>query len=557
MVSAQRKSFMATLLEISNRTLRVPITPFKNEPLTDFGNAENARKMKAAITKVRAELGREYDMVIGEKLIKTTEKIKSVNPAKPSEIVGVFQSAGREHVEPAIQAAQQAFETWKRVSVEQRASLIHTVAGILRERKFEFAAWMVFEVGKNWAEADADIAETIDFAEFYAREALRLAQAKTPTQMPGEADRLIYIPLGVAAVIPPWNFPCAIMAGMTMAAIVTGNTVVMKPSHDSPAIAAKFFEVLQEAGMPDGVVNFCPGSGSTFGAGLVEHPLTRFVAFTGSKEVGLDINQRAAKPQPGQKWIKRTILEMGGKDSIIVDADANLDAAVEGVAQAAFGFQGQKCSACSRAIVDEKVYDVFLERLKDRVSKITVGDPTENKPMGPVVNEKAMKSILEYIEVGKKEGRLIHGGGPTKEAGEGYFIQPTVIADVEPTARISQEEIFGPVLAVIKARNFDDALAIANNTEFGLTGAVYSTSREKLEKARTDFHVGNLYFNRKCTGAMVGAHPFGGFNMSGTDSKAGGPDYLLLFTQAKSVAEKIGDAGPVTDTMNLKGEESR
>jgi 1-pyrroline-5-carboxylate dehydrogenase len=548
---------MATLLEISNRTLRVPTTPFKNEPLTDFGNAENARKMKAALTKVRAELGREYDMVIGEKLIKTTEKIKSVNPAKPSEVVGVFQSAGREHVEPAIQAAAAAFETWKRTSVEQRASLIHTVAGILRERKFEFAAWMVFEVGKNWAEADADIAETIDFAEFYAREALRLAQAKTPTQLPGEADRLIYIPLGVAAVIPPWNFPCAIMAGMTMAAVVTGNTVVMKPSHDSPAIAAKFFEVLQEAGMPDGVVNFCPGSGSTFGAGLVEHPLTRFVAFTGSKEVGLDINQRAAKPQPGQKWIKRTILEMGGKDSIIVDADANIDAAVEGVAQAAFGFQGQKCSACSRAIVDEKIYDVFLERLKERVSKITVGDPTENKPMGPVVNEKAMKSILDYIEVGKKEGRLIHGGGPAKEAGDGYFIQPTVIADIPPAGRISQEEIFGPVLAVIKARNFEDALAIANNTEFGLTGAVYSTSRDKLEKARTDFHVGNLYFNRKCTGAMVGAHPFGGFNMSGTDSKAGGPDYLLLFTQAKSVAEKIGDAGPITDDMSRKGEESR
>ncbi|HEY4679599.1 MAG TPA: L-glutamate gamma-semialdehyde dehydrogenase [Candidatus Angelobacter sp.] len=548
---------MATLLDISQPHLRVPTTPFKNEPLTDFGNAENARKMKAALVKVRAELGREYDMVIGEKLIKTTEKIKSVNPAKPSEIVGVFQSAGREHVEPAIQAAMQAFETWKRVTVEQRASLIHTVAGILRERKFEFAAWMVFEVGKNWAEADADIAETIDFAEFYAREALRLAQAKTPTQLPGEADRLIYIPLGVAAVIPPWNFPCAIMAGMTMAAIVTGNTVVMKPSHDSPAIAAKFLEVLQEAGMPDGVVNFCPGSGSTFGAGLVEHPLTRFIAFTGSKEVGLDINQRAAKPQPGQKWIKRTILEMGGKDSIIVDADANLDAAVEGVAQAAFGFQGQKCSACSRAIVDEKVYDVFLERLKDRVSKITVGDPTENKPMGPVVSEKAMQSILNYIEIGKKEGRLIHGGGPAKDAGDGYFIQPTVIADIPPMARISQEEIFGPVLAVIKARNFEDALAIANNTEFGLTGAVYSTSRDKLEKARTDFHVGNLYFNRKCTGAMVGAHPFGGFNMSGTDSKAGGPDYLLLFTQAKSVAEKIGDAGPVTDTMNMKVEESR
>jgi 1-pyrroline-5-carboxylate dehydrogenase len=533
---------MATVMETSRPTLRIPLTPFKNEPLTDFTNAENARKMKAAISKVRSELGREYDMVIGNRLLKTTEKIKSVNPARPSEVVGVFQSAGREHVEPAIESALAAFETWKRTTAEQRAALVHTVAAILRERKFEFAAWMVFEVGKNWAEADADIAETIDFAELYAREALKLASAKTEVQLPGEADRLMYVPLGVAAVIPPWNFPCAIMAGMTMAAIVTGNTVVLKPSHDSPTIAAKFFEVLQEAGLPDGVVNFCPGSGTSFGAGLVEHPKTRFIAFTGSKEVGLDINQRAAKPQAGQKWIKRTILEMGGKDSIIVDADANLDAAVEGTAQAAFGFQGQKCSACSRVIVDEKVYDVFLERLKDRVSKIVVGEPTENKAMGPVVSEKAMKSILNYIEIGKKEGRLIHGGGPAKEAGEGYFIQPTVIADIAPTARIAQEEIFGPVLAVIKSRNFDDALEIANNTEFGLTGAVYSTSRDKLERARTDFHVGNLYFNRKCTGAMVGAHPFGGFNMSGTDSKAGGPDYLLLFTQAKSVAEKLGDA---------------
>jgi len=496
-------------------------------------------------------------MVIGDQMIRTKDKITSTNPANPSQVIGVFQSAGREHVEPAIRAAAAAFETWKRTTAEERASLIHQVAGILRERKFEFSAWMVYEVGKNWAEADADIAETIDFAEFYAREALRLGKAETPVQLPGEHDTLMYIPLGVAAVIPPWNFPCAIMAGMTMAAIVTGNTVVLKPSHDSPAIAAKFFEVLQEVGIPDGVVNFCPGSGSSFGAGLVEHPQLRFIAFTGSKEVGLDINQRAATPRTGQKWIKRTILEMGGKDSIIVDADANIDAAVEGVAQAAFGFQGQKCSACSRAIIDEKVYDVFLERLKDRVSKITVGDPVENKPMGPVVSEKAYKSILNYIEVGKKEGRVINGGRPAKEAGEGYFIQPTVIADVPPTARIAQEEIFGPVLAVIKARNFDDALAIANNTEFGLTGAVYSTSREKLERARNDFHTGNLYFNRKCTGAIVGAHPFGGFNMSGTDSKAGGPDYLLLYTQAKSVAEKIGDAGPVSQRMTSRTEPSR
>jgi len=533
------------MLETSRPTLRVPAGPFRNEPATDFTNPENARRMREALATVRSELGREYHMVIGNRLIKTQEKIKTLNPARPSEVVGVFQSAGREHVDMAIQAAAAAFESWKRTSAEQRASLLLNTACILRERKFEFSAWMVFEVGKNWAEADADIAETIDFAELYAREALRLAKSETQVQLPGERDTMQYIPLGVGAVIPPWNFPCALMAGMTMASIVCGNTVVMKPSHDSPAIAFKFFEALQEAGMPDGVVNFCPGSGSSFGAGLVEHPQTRFIAFTGSKEVGLDINQRAAVPRAGQKWIKRAVLEMGGKDSIVVDADANLDAAVEGVAVSAFGFQGQKCSACSRAIVDEKIYDVFLERLKDRVNKIAVGDPVENKAMGPVINEKAMKSILDYIDIGKKEGRVITGGGPAKDAGDGYFIQPTVIADIAPTARLAQEEIFGPVLAVIKARNFDDALQIANNTEFGLTGAVYSTSREKLERARTDFHVGNLYFNRKCTGAMVGAHPFGGFNMSGTDSKAGGQDYLLLFTQAKSVAEKIGDAGPV------------
>ncbi|HMF89654.1 MAG TPA: L-glutamate gamma-semialdehyde dehydrogenase [Candidatus Angelobacter sp.] len=535
---------MATTLETSKPSLRVPHGPFRNEPFTDFTYPETARRMREALAKVDAELGREYDMVIGGRLVRTQDKIKTINPARPSQVVGVFQSAGREHVEPAIQAAAAAFATWKQTSVEERASLLLNVAAILRERKFEYMAWMIYEVGKNWAEADADIGETIDFAEFYAREALRLARSETPVQLPGEKDTLQYIPLGVGAVIPPWNFPCAIMAGMTMAAIVCGNTVVVKPSHDSPAIAFKFFEALQEAGMPDGVVNFCPGSGSSFGAGLVEHPKTRFVAFTGSKEVGLDINQRAAVPRPGQKWIKRTVLEMGGKDSIIVADDANLDAAVEGVALSAFGFQGQKCSACSRAIVDERIYDVFLERLKDRVSKIAVGDPTENKAMGPVINESAMRSILNYIDVGKKEGRVINGGGPAKEAGEGYFIQPTVIADIAPTARVAQEEIFGPVLAVIKARNYDHALEIANNTEFGLTGALYSTSREKLERARQEFHVGNLYFNRKCTGAIVGAHPFGGFNMSGTDSKAGGPDYLLLFTQAKSVAEKIGDAGP-------------
>jgi 1-pyrroline-5-carboxylate dehydrogenase len=517
-----------------------PTTPFKNEPFTDFTREDNVRAMRSALAKVNGELGREYDLIIGGTLVKTAGKIKSLNPAKPSEIVGIHQKAEKDHVEPAMQAALNAFESWRLLPIEERATLLFRAAEIIRQRKLEFCAWLTYEVGKNWAEADADVAETIDFCEFYGREALRLAKAETPVQLPGEHDQLVYIPLGVGAVIPPWNFPFAIMAGMTVASIVCGNTVILKPSSDSPTIAARFMDVLIEAGLPDGVVNFCPGSGATFGHAVVEHPKTRFIAFTGSKEVGLDIHERAAKTQPGQIWIKRTVLEMGGKDSIIVDADCeDLDAAVEGVAASAFGFSGQKCSACSRAIIDEKIYDVFLARLKDRVAKISVGDPALNANMGPVVNEGALKSISEYIEIGKKEGRLISGGGRASDAGEGYFLQPTVIADVAADARISQEEIFGPVLAVIKAKGFDDALRIANNTQFGLTGAIYTSTPEKIDIAKRDFHVGNLYINRKCTGAMVGAHPFGGFNMSGTDSKAGGPDYLLLFTQAKSIGEKI------------------
>jgi 1-pyrroline-5-carboxylate dehydrogenase len=436
-------------------------------------------------------------------------------------------------------AALDAFETWSRTSVETRASLLLNAAKIIRERHFEFCAWLTYEVGKNWAEADADVGETIDFLEFYSREALRLAKAETPIQLPGEFNQLIYIPLGVGAVIPPWNFPFAIMAGMTVASIVTGNTVILKPSSDSPTIAAKFVEVLEEAGMPGGVVNFCPGSGATFGNAIVEHPKTRYIAFTGSRDVGLEIHERAAKNQKGQIWIKRTVLEMGGKDSNLVCADADLDAAVDGTVAAAFGFSGQKCSACSRAIVEAPVYDVFVERVREKVAKLTIGDPATNPNMGPVVNKAAMDSILGYVETGKKEGRLVAGGKAVENADGGFFVEPTVIADVAPDAVISQEEIFGPVLAVIKVANFEEGLKVANNTEYGLTGAIYSGSREALETARREYHVGNLYLNRKCTGAMVGAHPFGGFNMSGTDSKAGGPDYLLLFTQAKSVAEKL------------------
>jgi 1-pyrroline-5-carboxylate dehydrogenase len=438
----------------------------------------------------------------------------------------------------AVDAAHKAFESWKRVPAEQRAQCIFRAAQILRERKFEMSALMCCEVGKTWPEADADTAETIDFCEFYGREMLRLAGPQKLSPMKGEKNFLVYIPLGVGVIIPPWNFPCAIMAGLVSASLVTGNTVVLKPASDSPTIAAKFVEILFEAGVPKEALNFITGPGGGIGDALITHPKTRYIGFTGSKEVGLRISELAGKPSPGQIWIKRTVLEMGGKDSIIVDEEADVDSAAEGVVQSAFGYQGQKCSACSRAIVSEKVYDAFLQKVTERAKKIAVG-PSEdpNNYMGPIVSKSAMQTILDYIEVGKKEGRLLAGGG--RAPGDGYFVQPTIIADVDPKARIAQEEIFGPVLAVIKARDFDHALEIANNTEFGLTGGVYSRNPKKLEKAAETFHVGNLYFNRKCTGAMVGAHPFGGFNMSGTDSKAGGRDYLMLFLQAKTVAEKL------------------
>ena len=530
---------MATMEISTVIPARMPKGEFRNEPFLDFSREENARAMREALTHVGDQLGQEYDLVIGGRRIRTEGKIRSLNPANPAQVVGMHQKAGAEHAEVAMQAALEAFEIWRIAPVEERVSLLLRTAELLRQRKFDFCAWLTYEVGKNWGEADADVGETIDFLEFYAREALRLAAMTTPIQYPGERNSLLYLPLGVGAVIPPWNFPLAIMAGMTVAAVVTGNTVVLKPSSDSPTIAARFFNLLEEAGLPPGVVNFCPGSGATFGNALVEHPKTRFIAFTGSKEVGLDIHARAAQPRPGQIWIKRTVLEMGGKDSIIVEADCDLDAAVTGVLQSAFGFSGQKCSACSRAIVDDKIYDIFVDRLRERAKQLQVGNPAANAYIGPVVNQSAYESMLRYIEIGKREGRLVAGGHAVETPEQGYFIAATVFADVAPDARLAQEEIFGPILAVIRSRGFEHALAIANNTEYGLTGAVYTASREKLDMARRDFHVGNLYFNRKCTGAMVGAHPFGGFNMSGTDSKAGGPDYLHLFTQAKSVAEKI------------------
>lgn len=514
------------------------IPKFKNEPLVDFTKAANRSKQAAALAKARAELGKEYPILIGSERIMTDEKFVSYNPSSSKEAVGVFQKGNSDLANKAMDVALAAFEQWKTVPAQKRADYLFKVARLMRKKRFELNALEILEVGKTWPEADADVAEAIDFLEYYGREMLRYGKDQPVVKNPGEKGKLVYIPLGVGVVIPPWNFPLAILAGMSSAAIVTGNTVVLKPSSDSPRIGWAFVELMQEAGLPAGVLNFVSGPGGAVGDTLVMHPKTRFVSFTGSKEVGIHINEVAAKVQPGQIWLKRVVAEMGGKDSIVVDETADFDAAVTGVIASAFGFQGQKCSACSRVIVVEKIYDRFVGALAAKVNTLTVGN-AENPAnyMGPVVNERSQQSILAYIQKAVSEGGRIVAGGMA--AGEGgYFIRPTVIADVDPRATIAQEEIFGPVLAVIKAKDFDHAMQVANNTEFGLTGAVYTKNVKRLQRAEQEFFVGNLYLNRKCTGALVGVHPFGGFNMSGTDSKAGGRDYLLLFLQAKSIARK-------------------
>ena len=525
---------------------------FRNEALTDFTRPENKSAMEAALEKVKDEFGREHPLVLGGQKITGLKTFDSINPSHKTQLLGKFQKGTRAHVGQAIDAAGAAFDSWRRQPVGVRAGLLVKAAELMRKRKHEFSATMVYEVGKTWAEADADTAEAIDFLEFYAREAHRWGGEHPITKIESEDNELQYIPLGVGAVIPPWNFPLAIMAGMTTAAVVAGNTVVLKPSSDAPWIAARFFELLEETGMPAGVVNFLSGSGSEVGDPLIQHPKMRFIAFTGSKEVGLHINEEAAKPQKGQIWIKRVIVEMGGKDAIIVDREtSNLDEAASAVVASAFGFQGQKCSACSRVIIDQAIYDRIVPMIVEKTKKLKIGPPeAADSQIGPVVNESAMKKIKEYIDKGSRDGQVLAGG--KVDAKEGFFIEPTVIGPVAEDSTIAQEEIFGPVLAVIKAKNFDDALRIANGTEFGLTGAVFTDNEEKIRRANEEFFVGNLYINRKCTGALVGVHPFGGFNMSGTDSKAGGRDYLGLFLQAKAISRKIGkQSNTVRDAKGL------
>jgi len=514
------------------------LSEFRNEAYADFSQPDNRRAMELALRKVHSEFGREYRLRLGGDEIATGDLLKSVNPSNPAEIVGVHHRANAELANRAVEMAYAYFPEWSRTPAEERVRMALDAARILRRRKFEFDAWLVYEAGKTWIEAEADVSEAIDFCEYYAREMARLAGPQPVVQLPGEQDEMIYIPLGVGIVIPPWNFPLAILVGMTIASLVTGNTAIVKPSSETPTIAAKFAEVLLEAGFPERAFTLLTGSGSAVGDVLVQHPKTRFISFTGSRDVGLRINELAAKAQPGQLWIKRVVAEMGGKDAIIVDGDADIDKAVDGVLASAFGYQGQKCSACSRAIVDSSVYDTFVEKLAAKAKGLKVGPSDDpGNYMGPVISEGARKTIRQYIETGKQEGRMVAGDQPAPE--NGYFIPPTIIADVDSKGRIFQEEIFGPVLAVTRANDFGHALDLANDSQYGLTGAVFSNNPEHLRAAKERFHVGNLYFNRKCTGAMVGAHPFGGFNMSGTDSKAGGPDYLLLFLQAKSVATKV------------------
>ncbi|GIN14276.1 1-pyrroline-5-carboxylate dehydrogenase 2 [Shouchella clausii] len=512
-------------------------TPYKHEPFTDFTIEANKQELLATIKQVEANLGDHYPLVINGERVETDDTISSYNPANKQELIGTTGKATKAHAEQAIEAASTAFESWRTVAPAERANILVRAAAIVRRRKHEFTALLIKEGGKPWKEADADIAEGIDFMEYYARQMVELAEGKPVHSREGELNRYIYTPTGVTVVISPWNFAFAIMAGTTVAPLVTGNTVLLKPASTTPVIAAKFVEVLEEAGVPKGVINFVPGSGSEVGDYLVEHPKTALITFTGSRDVGVRLYEKAAIVQAGQNHLKRVIVEMGGKDTVVVDNEADLDTAVEAIVISAFGFSGQKCSAGSRAVIHEDLYDEVVAKVVEKTEALTVGNPANenNYYMGPVIDQAAFDKITGYIEIGKTEGKLVAGG--KSDDAEGFFIRPTVFADVDPKARIMQEEIFGPVLAISKASTFAEALEIANNTEYGLTGAVITNNRAKIEQAKQDFHVGNLYFNRNCTGAIVGYHPFGGFKMSGTDSKAGGPDYLTLHMQAKTISE--------------------
>jgi 1-pyrroline-5-carboxylate dehydrogenase len=514
------------------------LTPFQNEPLSDFSDPDRAAAYRLALAGVRRSFGSHKPLIIGGEEVDTGKRIASLNPAQPKEVVGTVAAAGAPQIDAALEAAWRAFPDWAAPPAAERAAAVVKLASELRRRRWELAAWETLEASKNWREAEADVAEAIDFCEYYARQALELARPVPIVPWPGEINQSWLQPLGAGVVISPWNFPLAILVGMTMGPVAAGNTVVLKPSSNTPVTAAAFMEAVAAAGLPGGVINFLAGSGGEMGDYLVDHTLCRFINFTGSKEVGLRIGVRAAQIHPGQQWLKRVYLEMGGKDAIVVDETADLEAATAAVVQSAFGFQGQKCSAASRLIVTDEIYDTFLEKLAAATKELQVGPAEANFPVAAVISEEQHRKILAEIDKGKAEAKLL-AGGKAVELDGGYYIEPTIFAEVPGNSRLGQYEIFGPVLAVIRARNFDDAVRLFNGTEYGLTGGLFSRDRERIERAKHEFAVGNLYINRGITGARVGVQPFGGFKMSGSNAKAGGPDYVRLFMEMKTVAEKI------------------
>ncbi|MDH3470423.1 MAG: L-glutamate gamma-semialdehyde dehydrogenase [Acidimicrobiia bacterium] len=505
---------------------------------SDFTDPASRAAYELALNGVASQLGAHAPLVIGGEEIDTDDVITSVNPSKPDEVVGTASKASPDQAEQGLAAAWKAYPGWSETPAAERAEAVARVAAIMAERKFELAAWQTYEASKNWGEAEGDVAEAIDFADYYAVQARRLAEPVPTYQMEGEVNESRLQAMGAGVAIPPWNFPLAIPAGMALGPVAAGNTVVLKPASATPMVSYKFMEIVAEAGIPAGVINFLPGAGGEVGDTLIDHPTTRFINFTGSKEVGLRIAQRSAVVHPGQSWLKRSYMEMGGKDAIIVDETADLDAAAEGIVRSAFGFQGQKCSACSRAIAVGDVYDEIVDRVVALTGELEVGPATENFPVTAVISAGQHKMILDEIDQGKTQAKLVQGGSAIDLDG-GWFIQPTVFADVPPDARLAQHEIFGPVLSMIRANDYDHAVDIFNGTEFGLTGGLFSGDRSRLDEAKRRLHVGNLYLNRKITGAFVGVQPFGGFKMSGSNSKAGGPDYLRLFMEMKTVAEKL------------------
>ncbi len=516
------------------------LIPYKNETYLDWTEKQNQDAMRAAFKDVEAQLGKSYPAVIGGKPVETDGEVVSVNPAKPSQVIGKTARATEREAELALGTAAKTFETWSRTAPEARARILLRAAAIMRRRKFEMLAWEVYEGGKPWSEADAQVAEAIDFLEYYAREMLRLKDGMEIYSISGEESRYTYQPMGVGVIIAPWNFPTAILTGMSSAAIVAGNTIVMKPSEFTPVIGAKVAEIFEEAGLPDGVLNFLPGYGSEVGDYLVSDARTRFISFTGSMKTGLRINELAAKQIENQRWVKRVIAEMGGKDAMVIDDSADLDAAAADIVKSAYGYSGQKCSAASRAILHRDIHDELMEKVLEKARALKIGVPAKDGPeinIGPVISEPQFEKVAGYIEAGKEEGERLLGeepGGPE----DGYFVTPTIFG-VEAGARVAREEVFGPVLSVIQARDFDDALKIANDSPYGLTGGVYSKNRDHLERAREEFKAGNVYFNRSITGALVGVQPFGGYGLSGTDSKAGGPDYLPLHMLARTTVERF------------------